>query len=347
MEKGHSGRKQRENPEQCGLASLLRQPGPRQPSAAKPCPCQHLIILNAPSALLAWAPLPASAHRSLGWWVVPWYFLAWDVKQTQWRRQMERAASIQLTPGIPPQYLSLTTQVLTVFCTLNETKAGGCGMKELFQHPHGLQRPKPGCESYPNIVLCTAWNNQSYKPLMKKKALSFHGVSSSSLNHNNSSSDHSVLIYWISHVCKSYFFSASSLLHEPKGQRCSPGTKLALINRNKQPRNYRQPSLSHLFHSCKQHYLFSPVHYSSSLRSPKRGRTHGAGSSFYGAGGQAGRNWQPITGDLWKRLKSPVHSVSWPSQWECRGFFGTENPPFFRVQLFFQEDWALEIMLKN
>lgn len=35
-------------------------------------------------------------------------------------------------------------------------------------------------------------------------------------------------------------------------------------------------------------------------------RTHGAGSSFYGAGTQAGHNWQPITADFRKRLKNPA-----------------------------------------
>lgn len=49
-----------------------------------------------------------------------------------------------------------------------------------------------------------------------------------------------------------------------------------------------------------------------------------------------------------KETKEPsTFRVSRPSQSECRGFFGTENPPFFRVQLFFQEYWSLEIMLKN
>lgn len=134
---------------------------------------------------------------------------------------------------------------------------------------------------------------------MKKQVLSFHGVSRSNLNHNNSSSDHSVLIYGISHVCKShFFFSASPLLPEPEGQRCSSGTKPVLFNQNKQPRNYKQTLLPHLFHPYKQQFLSCPVCCSSSLRSPNRGRTHRAGRSFYGTGRQAGCNWQPIAGDL-------------------------------------------------
>lgn len=86
--------------------------------------------------------------------------------------------------------------------------------------------------------------------------------------------------------------------------------KTSAIQPKQAARNYKRTLLSRLFHSCKQHYLSPSVHCSSSLRSPNWGRTHRAGSSFYGAGGQAGHNWQPITGGSWKRLKSPAHSES-------------------------------------
>lgn len=115
--------------------------------------------------------------------------------------------------------------------------------RRMFRHPHSLQGLQRPCST----VLFTAGDNQSVKPLTKKKALFFHGISSSSLNHKNSSSDHSILTPWILHVCKSYFFRSSPLLPQPEGQRCSSGTKLELFNRNKQRRSCKRAMVTPLF----------------------------------------------------------------------------------------------------
>lgn len=215
MEKGQSGRKLRRKAEQA------RDNTQHQ----RPVLANTFFVLNTPSALLEQA-LPSPSSPTAGLVGGPLALFGPSCKETQKRRQMERAASIQLTPGIPAQKLSLAHK--NRFCTLNEAKAGGYGMEKDISASIQSAKTQIRLWKLSQHSSCTAGNNQSFKPLMKKKALCFHGVSSSSLNHNNSSSDHSVLIYWISHVCKSYFLVP--LLPEPKRERCSPGTELALFN---------------------------------------------------------------------------------------------------------------------
>lgn len=91
MEKGQSGRKLRRKAEQA-QENIQHQ---------SPILASTFFVLN--TICIAGTSKPQPQLTQLGWWVVPWYFLAQAVKQTQRRRQMEKAASIQLTPGILAQ----------------------------------------------------------------------------------------------------------------------------------------------------------------------------------------------------------------------------------------------------
>lgn len=115
MKKGQSGRKLRIKAEQA-------QDNTQHQS---PILANTFFVLNTPSALLA-QTTPSPSSPSARVWVVPWHFLAQAVKQTQGRRQMERAASIQPPQASQPRSVSLAHKHR--FCTLNEAEAGGCGM---------------------------------------------------------------------------------------------------------------------------------------------------------------------------------------------------------------------------
>lgn len=117
MEKGQSGRKLRRKAEQA------RDNTQHQ----RPILANTFFVLNTPSALLEQA-LPSPSSPTAGLVGGPLALFGPSCKETQKRRQMERAASIQLTPGIPAQKLSLAHK--NRFCTLNEAKAGGYGMEK-------------------------------------------------------------------------------------------------------------------------------------------------------------------------------------------------------------------------
>lgn len=140
-----------ENAEQGGLASLFPQPGPRQHSAI----VLSLIIANAwlpvTPHVLCWQEHPISGV--VGGPLV----LCGPTHQINPEEETNGKSSFNSSN---PRHPSSRSELgnTTVLCTINETKAGACGMKE--DIPASIQPPK---------TQSRLWKPSQHSPVHRRK----------------------------------------------------------------------------------------------------------------------------------------------------------------------------------